>query len=157
MTTRDIFADLGRLNHPLPEHPGEGADEIELDVWNDAAWESDRQRREYEEELRQTFDVAPQPYDPLIDELMRTRAEIRAAEERLRLLIAYGREFVEPRPYTLHALAQAAGMSVSGVRTAYDDDHINDVRKRIGARLRCREDTEPASEPAGTEPATGNG
>ncbi|UVS78399.1 hypothetical protein [Actinokineospora sp. UTMC 2448] len=65
----------------------------------------------------------------------------------MRLLLAYGREFVEPRPYTLDVLAQAAGMSVSGVRTAYDDDHINDVRKRIGARLRRREDTEPHTEP----------
>ncbi|MEV0734170.1 hypothetical protein [Polymorphospora sp. NPDC050346] len=34
-------------------------------------------------------------------------------------LIAYGREFVQPRPYTLGDLAAAAGMSISGTRTAY--------------------------------------
>ncbi|GAA2756179.1 hypothetical protein GCM10009872_15390 [Actinopolymorpha rutila] len=35
-------------------------------------------------------------------------------------MLAYGREFVHPRPYRLIDLASAAGMAVSGVRTAYD-------------------------------------
>jgi len=34
------------------------------------------------------------------------------------LLIAYGRRFTHPRPYKLIDLANAAGMSISGVRTA---------------------------------------
>ena len=41
------------------------------------------------------------------------------AEQDIRTLIAYAREFTRPRPYRLIDLAQAAGMSVSGVRTAY--------------------------------------
>ena len=43
----------------------------------------------------------------------------------MRLLIAYGRCFTHPRPYKLIDLANAAGMSISGIRTAYDDDEID--------------------------------
>jgi hypothetical protein len=53
------------------------------------------------------------------------------AEQDLRLLIAYAREFVRPRPYRLTDLAQAAGMSVSGVRTAYDQRDIERVAELL--------------------------
>jgi len=45
-------------------------------------------------------------------------------EADMRLLIAYGRCFTHPRPYKLIDLANAAGMSISGIRTAYDTDEI---------------------------------
>lgn len=54
-----------------------------------------------------------------------------AAEARMRRLIAYGREFTRPRPYRLEDLARAAGMSLSGVRTAYADA---EVARLTGAR-----------------------
>lgn len=54
----------------------------------------------------------------------------------MRLLVAYGREFVAPRPYKLDDLAQATGMSISGVRTAYDDDEIVEVAQLTGAKPR---------------------
>lgn len=41
-----------------------------------------------------------------------------------RKLIAYARHLVVPRPYTLASLAEASGMSISGVRTAYTDQDI---------------------------------
>jgi hypothetical protein len=63
----------------------------------------------------------------------------------MRLLIAYGREFVNPRPYTLEGLAQAAGMSFTGVRTAYNDDEVAEVAARTGARPRRRTATPPAT------------
>ena len=50
----------------------------------------------------------------------------------------HGREFVDPRPYKLDDLARAAGMSISGVRTAYDDNEIIEVSSRTGAKLRRR-------------------
>ena len=69
----------------------------------------------------------------------------------MRLLIAYGREFVGPRPYTLDGLAQAAGMSISGVRTSYDDDEIAEVAALTGARPRRRGGDTPPRTP--TTPA----
>jgi AraC-like DNA-binding protein len=62
-----------------------------------------------------------------------------AAERDLRLLLAYAREFAEPRPYRLEDLARAAGMSISGVRTAYDHDEITQVAEMTG--LQPRRDT----------------
>ena len=49
-------------------------------------------------------------------------AQGQAARE-MRLLLAYAREFATPRPYRLVDLAEAAGMSVSGIRTAYTPPH----------------------------------
>ena len=54
--------------------------------------------------------------------LWRQRLE---AEMSSRLLVEYGREFVRPRRYRLIDLAGAAGMSISGIRTAYGDDEID--------------------------------
>ena len=54
----------------------------------------------------------------------------------MRLLIAYGREFTRPRPYRLEDLARAAGMSISGIRTAYDQDEIAEVARLTGTRPR---------------------
>jgi hypothetical protein len=54
------------------------------------------------------------------------------AEEEIRLLLAYGRQFVYPHPYTLGELAQAAGMSVSGVRTAFSSHDVEKVASATG-------------------------
>jgi len=71
--------------------------------------------------------------DPLLTGIAAARHAMVAAEARMRLLIAYGREFVRPRPYRLEDLAQAAGMSVSGVRTAYGEDEVAKVARLTGA------------------------
>ena len=73
-------------------------------------------------------------YDPLLGEIAAARNAMLAAETRMRPLIAYGREFTRPRPYRLEDLARAAGMSISGIRTAYDEDEIADVARLTGAR-----------------------
>ena len=57
--------------------------------------------------------------DPLLSALRDVRQRKEAADHDLRLLVAYAREVVRPRPYRLADLAQAAGMSISGVRVAY--------------------------------------
>jgi hypothetical protein len=63
--------------------------------------------------------------DPLLSTLARLREQRLRLEADMRLLIAYGRCFTHPRPYKLIDLANAAGMSISGVRTAYDTDEID--------------------------------
>jgi hypothetical protein len=57
--------------------------------------------------------------DLVLAALAGARARRDQADQEIRLLIAYARECVTPRPYRLADLADAAGMSISGVRVAY--------------------------------------
>jgi AraC-like DNA-binding protein len=57
--------------------------------------------------------------DALLIALQETRSRRDEDDRLIRMLLAYGRELAAPRPYRLADLAQAAGMSISGVRTAY--------------------------------------
>ena len=57
--------------------------------------------------------------DPVLARLRDARRRRDEADRDIRLLLAFAREVVTPRPYRLADLAEAAGMSISGVRTAY--------------------------------------
>ena len=135
MTARDIITDLTDLTHPMPEEPEEFEDEDQANGWRAQADEEVRQREEYEEYLRLLLEHED-GYDPLLDAIGGARDAMLAAEARMRLLIAYGREFTRPRPYRLEDLARAAGMSVSGIRTAYDEDEVAEVARLTGTRPR---------------------
>ena len=50
----------------------------------------------------------------------------------MRLLIAYARRFTHPRPYKLIDLAEAAGMSISGVRIAYGNEELAQLAELLG-------------------------
>ena len=128
MTTRDIIADLAALTHPMPD--GDGGDE----GWQMLCEDIGREREEFERNLRTALEYEDDYTDPLLDEIRAARNAMLEAEVRMRLLIAYGREFTRPRPYRLEDLARAAGMSISGVRTAYDDDEVAVVARRIGVK-----------------------
>lgn len=67
----------------------------------------------------------------VLGDLAAARRQRDEAARTIRQLVAYGREFVRPRPYTLAALATAAGMSISGVRTCYSDADITTVADLI--------------------------
>ena len=133
---RDIFTDLVDLTHPKPAELAADADDNERDAqWHWAQLVTDDRDR-YEQTLRLRWEE--HGVDPLLSEIATARQEMLAAEKRMRLLVAYGREFVTPRPYKLDDLAQASGMSISGVRTAYDDDEIVEVAQLTGAKPRQR-------------------
>jgi hypothetical protein len=70
--------------------------------------------------------------DAVLSALADAHARRMRAEEEIRLLLAYGRQFVYPHPYTLGELASAAGMSVSGVRTAYGQQDVDKVAAATG-------------------------
>jgi hypothetical protein len=75
--------------------------------------------------------------DPLLAALSDAAQRKRRADHDMRLLLAYAREHIQPRPYRLADLAIAAGMSISGIRTAYtqaDTEHA--ARLTGGARSR---------------------
>ena len=75
--------------------------------------------------------------DPLLTALADARDRKQRADRQIQLLLAYAREHVQPRPYRLADLAEAAGMSISGIRAAYtqaDIDHA--ARLTSGSRGR---------------------
>jgi hypothetical protein len=71
-------------------------------------------------------------HDPLLTTLAGLRRQRHELDATIRRLLAYGREFVRPRPYRLVDLADAAGMSISGVRTAYDAEDVVQVSASTG-------------------------
>jgi hypothetical protein len=69
--------------------------------------------------------------DPLLDAIRAARHRWLQAEQEVRMLIAYGREFRYPHPYFLIDLADAAGLSISGVRISYDADDVRQVAEQL--------------------------
>lgn len=70
--------------------------------------------------------------DALLEALSAARQRKEQADRDIRLLLAFAREHTRPRPYRLADLAQAAGMSLSGVRTAYRQADIEHAAHAIG-------------------------
>jgi len=70
--------------------------------------------------------------DPLLAALADARQRKQQADKEIRVLLAYARERVTPRPYRLADLADAAGMSISGVRVAYTRTDTDQVARAIG-------------------------
>jgi hypothetical protein len=52
----------------------------------------------------------------------------------MRLIIAYGREFIRPEPYRLRTLAAAAELSISGTRTLYSPTDLAAIATQIGRK-----------------------
>jgi hypothetical protein len=125
MTAHDICADIAALLHPVPA-PASGEHE---DDWAPPAevWE---EREEEARQLRLSWEEGGT--DPLLATLASLRAQRLRLEADMRLLIAYARRFTHPRPYKLIDLAEAAGMSISGVRIAYDDEELNQLIEMLG-------------------------
>jgi hypothetical protein len=70
--------------------------------------------------------------DPLLAALADANRRKQQADQQIRLLLAYAREHVQPRPYRLADLADAAGMSISGVRIAYTQADIEQAARLTG-------------------------
>ncbi|KNB50881.1 hypothetical protein AC230_20130 [Streptomyces caatingaensis] len=93
--------------------------------------------------LEAAADAEPEANEPLLSAIAAARRRRDAAEAEIRRLAAYGREFTRPRPYKLADLAAAAGMSIYGVRTAYDHEEVADVQHATGLKPREWRATSP--------------
>jgi hypothetical protein len=122
MTLHDMCADIAALLNPMPALV-EGSDESDEESYAHAADEAMQEREDMAESLRMSW--SEEDIDPLLSTLADLRNRRLQLEADMRLLIAYGRCFTHPRPYKLIDLANAAGMSISGIRTAYDADEID--------------------------------
>lgn len=130
MVTRDLIDNITAIvTRP-------GLDGQPEDVHGDIAAAAEDERAELAGQLRLARDESGE--DPLLTLVERARDRMLAAERDLRLLLAYAREFTEPRPYRLEDLARAAGMSISGIRTAYDEAEIGEVTAITGLAPRRR-------------------
>ena len=75
--------------------------------------------------------------DPLLAALAQARQRRDTADRDMRVLLAFAREITAPRPYRLADLAQAAGMSISGIRAAYTRGHVQHAARLLdGTPLR---------------------
>jgi len=135
MRRNDLCDDLAAIRYPEPEPPGPGEHhDLAAEAYADAKERVRQLRDEHAEHRRVPWHEAD--IDPLLGEIREARADMLEAERRMRLLIAYAREFVRPRPYRLEDLANAASLSMSGVRIAYDDDEIEQVTEVTGQKPR---------------------
>jgi hypothetical protein len=121
MAANDICADIAALLNPIPSRTGQDThpDDDAYNAMAESAWQ---ERESMSEELRLSWQEGGA--DPLLSTLARLRQQRLRLEADMRLLMAYGRCFTHPRPYKLIDLANAAGLSISGVRIAFDDDEI---------------------------------
>lgn len=133
-----MIDDLVDIVHPMPAALPDDADEDDKDAHWAGCDHIDGQRRKFEEYLRVQDEHGESRYDALLDQIRDARREMLDAEERMRLLVAYGREFIKPQPYQLKDLAGATGMSISGTRGAYTVEEIATVARRIGRQPRFR-------------------
>jgi hypothetical protein len=123
MAANDICADIAALLMPMPERldlDTTGDRDVYDDAYNDMAQEAWQERESLAEALRLSWQE--EGADPLLSTLADLRQQRLRLEANMRLLMAYGRRFTHPRPYKLIDLANAAGLSISGVRVAFDDD-----------------------------------
>lgn len=135
----DLIEDIAAIHIPLPT-PGSVTPE---DCFPDALEQALRDRQEYAGSLEAMCDDLEE--DPLLVALGNARARKEAAETEIRELLAYAREFLGARPYKLEPLAEASGMSVSGIRTAYKDGEIDAVTLQVGRKPDSRRTRPPAA------------
>lgn len=141
MALNDTFADIAALLNPIPAHTDD-----DDEFYGDMAEGVLREREELAEALRLAWDEGEE--DPLLSMLERLRVQRLRLEADMRLLIAYGRCFTHPRPYKLIDLANAAGMSISGVRTAYAADEIDQAAEILHRRSAATADVAASERPA---------
>ncbi|RQW98153.1 hypothetical protein [Micromonospora inaquosa] len=138
----ELSDDVAALLHTLPRPLPADADADERDLYEQELEEVLARRADTARRLREVW--ITHDYDPLLFALGEQQRAKAAADERIRLLVAYAREFVSPRPYTQEALAIEMEVSPSAVRGAYDHQDVEIVASATGRRTTVMQ--QPAGE-----------
>ncbi|MEU8216708.1 hypothetical protein AB0C47_13155 [Micromonospora taraxaci] len=128
----ELNDDVAALLHTLPRPLPADADDHERDLYEQDLEEMLARRADTARRLREVWTT--HDYDPLLFALGEQQRAKAAADERIRLLVAYAREFVSPRPYTQEALAIEMAVSPSAVRGSYDHQDVEIVASATGRR-----------------------
>jgi hypothetical protein len=126
---REIAEELAKVL--IPE-PAQGPDEDQKD-YAARAGEVRKARKALVGELTMAAAASPTD-DPVLARLEELATQRREIQRQMRLITAYAREFVRPEPYRLRALSDAAGLSISSIRTIYNMEDKITVATRIGRR-----------------------
>jgi|GEM_PF-3071905 len=128
-----LIDEIAAVRFPLPEPP----DAETTGVTNQIAYEASRDqahrdRKEFASNLANAMDdMSQEPEmepDPVIAAIRDAASDRDRADQAVRRLIAYAREYIPGRrEYPLRALAQAAGRSESWTGKAYGDSERNAV------------------------------
>ncbi|MFF4867354.1 hypothetical protein ACFY3J_38010 [Streptomyces sp. NPDC001231] len=132
MTSEELLDDIFAIRWPLPHFPED--DQTPPHARGAAVDDAWRPRVAFLRRLGAAAADHGPDYDPLLAALEDLVAIKKAADEQIRLLLAYGRVYVTPRPHTLETLGQAAGLTPSGVSRAFGAKEILAVGNLTGQR-----------------------
>ncbi|GIH99352.1 hypothetical protein [Planobispora takensis] len=150
MSTRHLLNDLAAICYPEPAFPEE--DQTPPAERDAARAGTEEARAAFLAQLAAAEEGSGPDFDPLLNTLGNLVAIKKDADEKIRLLLAYGRIYTTPRPHTLEALGQAAGLTPSGVSRAFGAEEILQVGDRTGLRPAAADvsDHHPELFPEGT-------
>ncbi|MFK0297239.1 hypothetical protein ACIQU6_43160 [Streptomyces sp. NPDC090442] len=117
--------ELAAVIHPMPE-PGSVTPQ---ECFGDACDQVERERQQCADHLQAVFLGTEE--DPLILALQQAQEQREAAEQLIRRLLAYAREFKPRRSYSLGKLAGPSGYTPSGVRSAYTSTEVDLIQEQI--------------------------
>lgn len=136
IVSRELCAQIADIVHPVD--PSLGAEASEDESFAGDTSTADAKRVEYLQRLLAICDLETRTRwddraaeraddgmlpDPVVYAVREMAGQLRVLQGTLYELIAYAREFAPPgrRKYTLQTLADAAGMSTSGISTCYNE------------------------------------
>ncbi|MEV4374558.1 hypothetical protein AB0J71_46410 [Nonomuraea sp. NPDC049637] len=132
MSPREMLSDLAAIRHPMPV--ATEYDETTSESFDAAVAGVEEARAAFMESLEAAWGASGPGFDPLLAAIQDLVAVKKEADTQIRLLLAYGRTYVTPRPYTLETLGQSAGLSPSGASRAFGADEVVEVGDRTGLR-----------------------
>jgi hypothetical protein len=133
MAPTNMIEDVAAIVAPMPrrdDYERMYPDEPDLagELWNDACNDVMRQQEELARQLTETNEDGE---DALLEAVALAREERDAAAQKLRRLLAYGREFHGRRGVPLRSLGSAAGIAHSNVAKAYGREDVDSVAELL--------------------------